>query len=85
MNNSIFTTRVIFLVLFPENCFQRHRLCTQDGNDFLMTLRGLGVQAAVNQSQWEAHSERGDGTPETKGGKNKPQIHIFSLVALLGN
>lgn len=58
MNNGIFTKRVIFLMQFPENCFQKHRLCTQDGNDFLMTLRGLGVQAAVNQSQWEAQRER---------------------------
>lgn len=76
MNDSIFTKRVIFLMLFPENCFQRHRLCTQDGNDFLMTLRGLGVQAAVNQSQWEAHSEKLEHL-KPKGEKQTTNIYIF--------
>lgn len=28
-------------MLFPENCFQRNTLRTQDGNNFLMTLKGL--------------------------------------------
>lgn len=41
VNNGSWTAGAILLLLFPENCFQRHRLCTQDGNDFLMTLRGL--------------------------------------------
>lgn len=40
MNNSLFT-KSDFSYAVPETCFWRHRLCTQDGNDFLMTLRGL--------------------------------------------
>lgn len=41
VSNSVFTERVIFLTLFSKTCFQRPSLCAQDGNDFLMTLRGL--------------------------------------------
>ena len=40
-------------------------------------LKGPGVQAAVNQSQWEAHREREDGTPESKGGKTNRKYVYF--------